>query len=653
MRFLNTHTLKFEQIPDSELHLEENQYAILSHRWGANKDEVSFEDIQSSAEFSSKKGFNKIRGFCEVAISENCRYGWADTCCINKGDAVELSEAINSMYQWYKGSKICIAYLEDVPQKQLTDSHWFDRGWTLQELISPKAVTFFDHDWNIVGTKIELIADLSHKTGIPKDILSHTTKPSSCSVAQRMSWAANRITTRVEDRAYSLMGLFDINMPMIYGEREKAFLRLQQQIIQMSKDESIFAWDMEFPGATRIYSGLFAPSPSAFAKCSNIIQTQGSRGFSESNGELTLWTAVSQRGLGTSFATLHCTDRAHLDCISYILMARAYTEGEYVRVRNTINASRGLVQIDRQTRFLERQIRVSVDPTQPPMNIFNGFWLRTVQPPGHDQCHTIILSNSQTSNADYISQHEHKPGVIGIIHMKPMESRDHSGWCKIHWITFGFDEFFNPVIWLANDKHSSRLRNAFEQAVASGNNYWERQQLMETCKNDIENKRDTMEWRLNVDHVWISRKPDIRSNGALVITVDGQKGIRGRVIEDLNLKISVQLQPLRSPTSSFTTNTADSGQSLNPTDIWTVEITGADGESAEETAIRLKKSRNRTRNLAIFGIILMICVVAVDVGTQSTDPTRTEIGMKQHCPRSEVEMGSVQILHTKQRKPEA
>lgn len=162
-----------------------------------------------------------------MAISENCRYGWVDTCCINKGDAVELSEAINSMYQWYKGSKLCIAYLEEVPQKQLTDSQWFDRGWTLQELISPKAVTFFDHDWNIIGTKLKLIADLSRKTSIPEEILSHTTQPSSCSVAQRMSWAADRKTKRVEDRAYSLMGLFDIHMPMIYGEREKAFLRLQ------------------------------------------------------------------------------------------------------------------------------------------------------------------------------------------------------------------------------------------------------------------------------------------------------------------------------------------------------------------------------------------------------------------------------------------
>ena len=182
-------------------------------------------------------------------------------------------------------------------------------------------------------------------------------------------------------------------MPMIYGEREKAFLRLQQQIIQRSKDESIFAGDMESPGAARTYSGLFAPSPSAFASCSNIIQIQGSHGFSETNGELSLWTTLLPRSLETSFAALHCTDTDYPDCTSYILIARTFTAGEYICVRNTINVSRGSVPSDHWTRFKERQIRISVDPTQPPANIFNGFRLRTLQPPGHNNCHTIILSN--------------------------------------------------------------------------------------------------------------------------------------------------------------------------------------------------------------------------------------------------------------------
>lgn len=120
MRFLDTRTLQF--VPDSELPLENIEYAILSHRWGPAETEVSFEDVKLGRDFSNKKGFKKLEGFCKVAASVNYHYAWLDTCCIDKGNLVELSEAINSMYRWYQGSKICIAYLEDVPQKQLTES---------------------------------------------------------------------------------------------------------------------------------------------------------------------------------------------------------------------------------------------------------------------------------------------------------------------------------------------------------------------------------------------------------------------------------------------------------------------------------------------------------------------------------------------------
>jgi hypothetical protein len=195
MRFLNTTTLKFEQIPDLELHLEKNQYAILSHRWFADEDEVSYEDLLSSTDVSHKKGFAKIQGFCKLASAANCRYGWVDTCCINKGNSSELGEAINSMYLWYSCSKICLAYLGDVPERQLKDSEWFDRGWTLQELIAPKEVSFYDQDWKHLGTKTDRLAELSRKTRIPETILSHTSKPSTCSVAQRFSWAATRIVS--------------------------------------------------------------------------------------------------------------------------------------------------------------------------------------------------------------------------------------------------------------------------------------------------------------------------------------------------------------------------------------------------------------------------------------------------------------------------
>lgn len=148
-----------------------------------------------------------------------------------------------------------------------------------------------------------------------------------------MSWAATRKTTRVEDRAYILMGLFDVNIPMIYGEREKTFLRLQYHIIEKSKDESIFAWGMEFPGNTRTCSGIFASSPLAFIVCSEIIQTQGSRGFSEINGEVSMTVKAFSRSIRTYFAMFHCTDTAQLEERVSILISKTSAQEEYVRVR--------------------------------------------------------------------------------------------------------------------------------------------------------------------------------------------------------------------------------------------------------------------------------------------------------------------------------
>ncbi|KAF1982430.1 hypothetical protein K402DRAFT_448677 [Aulographum hederae CBS 113979] len=279
MRFLNTSTLKFEYVADAELDQPENRYAILSHRWGADEEEVTYDDMISMITYndlwnlegvgvSTKKGFAKIKGFCRYAAAVGCCYGWIDTCCINKGNSTELSEAINSMYMWYEASHICVAYLEDVPKKPFAESEWFDRGWTLQELIAPKIVGFFDQSWNLIGTKESLQKVLFDITKIPTKVLSHQAELRTCSVAQRMSWAASRKTKRVEDRAYSLMGLFDVNMSMIYGERDKAFLRLQQHILQKTKDESLFAWEMDYLVP---FSGLYAPSPSCFKNCHDII----------------------------------------------------------------------------------------------------------------------------------------------------------------------------------------------------------------------------------------------------------------------------------------------------------------------------------------------------------------------------------------------
>ncbi|KAI0656703.1 hypothetical protein C8Q70DRAFT_311003 [Cubamyces menziesii] len=213
-------------------------------------------------------GWSKVENACAVALQKHqCEWLWMDTCCIDKGSSAELSEAINSMFTWYLRSKICLAYLNDVPTcenlveriRHMRASRWFTRGWTLQELIAPaQDVVFLSKDWVKLGTRCDLASFLADLTQIDRGVLVesggrqdwHLARLRAISVAERMSWAAGRDTTRPEDKAYSLMGLFDVNMPVLYGEgADKAFRRLQQEIIRDSFDHSIFAWGVRSPSS--------------------------------------------------------------------------------------------------------------------------------------------------------------------------------------------------------------------------------------------------------------------------------------------------------------------------------------------------------------------------------------------------------------------
>lgn len=239
MRLLNTTTKKLE-----DFGVNPPRYAILSHRW--LDEEVTFRDMsRHEVDETRMKGYAKLSAACDVTRSLGFLYLWMDTCCIDKSSSSELSESINSMYTWYGKTLMCIVYLNDVRKDRWRDefcqSEWFRRGWTLQELIAPMEVLFIDKDWKILDTKRSLVDDLADITGIDKDVLL-AGDVRSVSVAAKMSWAAKRITTRLEDRAYSLMGIFDVNMPTIYGEGDKAFIRLQEEIIKKSSDHSIFAW---------------------------------------------------------------------------------------------------------------------------------------------------------------------------------------------------------------------------------------------------------------------------------------------------------------------------------------------------------------------------------------------------------------------------
>jgi hypothetical protein len=271
MWLLDTTTERLHPVQFYEPNLPE--YAILSHTWG--DDEVNFQDIISSASFTTKKGWGKIQKTCAFAQASRIRYAWVDTCCIDKTSSAELSEAINSMFHWYGRAKMCYVYLQDfspplamTTEPWLKDCRWFTRGWTLQELIAPRQITFYDKSWAYLGTKNQLCPHLSRITGIPAQVLQDPITLGDYSAAAKMSWAAKRTTTRIEDMAYCLLGLFDINMPLLYGERGKAFQRLQEEIVKNGVDSTLLAWQ---PIKNALSAPRpFATSPNCFANTGNV-----------------------------------------------------------------------------------------------------------------------------------------------------------------------------------------------------------------------------------------------------------------------------------------------------------------------------------------------------------------------------------------------
>ena len=269
MWLINTTTLELEIF----INPEKEPYAILSHTWGA--EEVSFRDFHDLDTASTKRGFVKIRRTCEIARQRGLRYAWVDTCCIDKSSSAELSEAINSMFAWYKYAAVCLVYLEDLANDVdfdhgFTSCKWHTRGWTLQELIAPRHLEFYDQNWIKRTTKLQSRAVLTAVTGVSEDVLEDSVLLARLPVARRMSWVSRRQTTRLEDMAYCMLGIFDIYMPLIYGEGEKSFVRLQEEIAKQSGDLSLFAWKASPPAHdsdSHNFRGILARSPKEFADC--------------------------------------------------------------------------------------------------------------------------------------------------------------------------------------------------------------------------------------------------------------------------------------------------------------------------------------------------------------------------------------------------
>lgn len=286
MRLINVNTYEIEEFFGTNI----PPYAILSHTW--ESDEVTFQDWQDTSQRSLKAGFAKIQGACDRARKDGFDYVWVDTNCIDKTSSAELSEAINSMFAWYSDASVCYVYLSDVPDTVwclnsnggsdlgldkddlFYRSRWFTRGWTLQELLAPKNVVFFSQNWKRIGTKADLRTELSQITGIESHYLWSPMRGRAIwrtSVAKRMSWVSKRVTTRIEDLAYCMLGIFDINIPLLYGEGQNAFISLQEEILRTTDDQSIFCWEWNMPIVAEDWASVLAPCPGVFGNSGEYI----------------------------------------------------------------------------------------------------------------------------------------------------------------------------------------------------------------------------------------------------------------------------------------------------------------------------------------------------------------------------------------------
>ncbi|KAH8171016.1 heterokaryon incompatibility protein (HET) domain-containing protein [Sarocladium implicatum] len=341
MRLLNARTFQFKEVQDLR---SMPKYAILSHTW--TDTEVVYKDMISSPQAAQQRPeFAKVRFAAQQAVDDGLDYVWIDTCNMDKSSSAELSETINSMFSLYKRAEVCYAHLADVaappPMEWTDDGHiddtwtkgfagarWFTRGWTLQELLAPRTVIFYTKDWKRIGTKRELCQTIARNTGISSMILLGSDFGTTL-VAERMSWAAKRKTTRVEDQAYCLLGLFDINMPLLYGEGERAFLRLQHEIIKKTNDRSIFLWQATEESHTS-FRNLFARSPEEFRLFDeyNLTACYGRFELTQSGLEIALPLIEIPNTFSPEFFGVIVEDGKY----SYCVRLQQVGQGDYLRV---------------------------------------------------------------------------------------------------------------------------------------------------------------------------------------------------------------------------------------------------------------------------------------------------------------------------------
>lgn len=299
------------------------QYAMLSHKWEL-PNEALFPDLSNGVFFHNPPPvrFSKLRNFCQVVQCRGLAWAWCDTCCINKDSTAELDEAIRSMFRWYRDSALTIVYLSDVvgfAYQDLVKSKWFKRGWTLQELLAPRVVRFYDKTWTpcVRGPEynhklVPQWLDLLEKaTGIPVVALQEFV-PGTKNPRERLRWASSRSTTRVEDLGYCLFGIFDVALQPQYGEGEKAFWRLLLELIRTTQDTGLLDW----VGKHIDRSTLFPLNPSGFRE--KPLTIEGSKSSAAPSPAVSSGGGSPASGQPKSTSWLWATGEGILDVWCYL-----------------------------------------------------------------------------------------------------------------------------------------------------------------------------------------------------------------------------------------------------------------------------------------------------------------------------------------------
>ena len=455
MWLLNVETRELKAFDDRD----SPPYVILSHRW--EDEEVTFQDMQNGQP-EHKNGWRKIDTFCEQVSRDKfwLDWVWIDTCCIDKTNGSELSEAINSMYKWYEKAEVCVAYLSDVSSfDEFEHSAWFTRGWTLQELLAPSRVYFFGRDWNELGTKESLDTPITSATGIPKEALGYGFAPRAFSVADKMLWASRRQTARMEDMAYSLLGIFDVNMPLIYGEGKRAFYRLQEEILRTSEDLTIFAWQ----GIGHSDFEVLARSPKSFFRDMNAqpwkmpafhaeeMTSLSTQGIAITSAGITINLKLKPFFIDTYLVPLFLTD----DGFKCMAIARS-TDGAFRKVlvdgkhlvtlgvtgledaqaRRVVLGRGGMLHLGLAAEESRYKFEITnIDPAIP--RFFREFSKQSAQYPDTRERIDLVSRFDASSDPDSLVMHAGAHGIAGMIRFTLYDS-------LLLLVIFGHDFDYNP-----------------------------------------------------------------------------------------------------------------------------------------------------------------------------------------------------------------